>query len=292
MRPLQRFHVVQAAPEEDGGGDDEHRDVDQAREGHRDQHVDPRVPVQRLRLRVVLRDDPLLRERRMEVDDVRHHRCAEDPDREEHRLVALEVRNDGVLRDLSERRVREPELAEVADSDHEDERGDDRLERTESVALQPEDRERDHARDHRCREEGDVEEEMDPDRGAQELRQIGRHRDHLGLDPEADRRPPREPLAAHFGQVSAGRDPELRRQRLDQHRHQVRRDDHPDEREPELRPPGDVRREVPRVHVGDAGDERRPEKRPDAPPAAAERLLTGAREPRDLLGSRRHHRES
>ena len=64
-------------------------------------------------------------------------------------------------------------------------------------------------------------------------------------------------LAADLREIPARCDPELRRQRLDQHRHQVRRDDHPDEREAELGSARDVRREVAGIHVGHAGDEGR-----------------------------------
>ena len=71
------------------------------------------------------------------------------------------------------------------------------------------------------------------------------------------------------GEVLARGDAELRRERLDEHRHQVRGDDHPDERVAELRAAGDVRREVARVDVGDGGDERRPEEREEPELAAA-----------------------
>ena len=71
-------------------------------------------------------------------------------------------------------------------------------------------------------------------------------------------------LAADLGQVAPRRDPELRGERLDQHRHQVRGDDHPDERVAELRAAGDVRREVAGVDVGDARDERGAEERQQA----------------------------
>jgi hypothetical protein len=82
-------------------------------------------------------------------------------------------------------------------------------------------------------------------------------------NPQPDRGLAREALAADFRQVPAGGDAELRRQRLDKHRHQVRGDDHPDEREAELRAARDVRGEVAGIHVRDARDERRPQERED-----------------------------
>src|SRR5918911_1030697 len=111
-----------------------------------------------------------------------------------------------------------------------------------------------------------------PERRAEELREIGRHRVHLRLEPEGDRRPPREALPADLRQVAPGGDPELRGERLDEHRHQVRGDDHPEQRVAVLRAAGDVGGEVARVDVGDAGDEGWPEEGPDpeAAPLAAQ----------------------
>ena len=204
----------------------------------------------------------------MQVDHVRHHGRAENADREQHGLVSGELGDDGVLRDRPERRMSEPELTEVADPDHDHERGDHRLERPESIPLKSEDQERDHAGDDGGGEERDAEQQLDPERGAEKLGEVRRHRDQLGLDPEAERGAAREAVAADLGQVAPRGDPELGRQRLDQHRHQVRDEDHPAERVAELRAARDVGGEVSRVDVGDAGDECGAEERQD-PPAAA-----------------------
>ena len=91
------------------------------------------------------------------------------------------------------------------------------------------------------------------------------------------------------GRFLPGRDPELRRLGLDQHRDQVCGDDHPEQQIAELRPAGDVGREVAGVDVGDGGDERRAEKRPDASRAAnvaVERAPGGPRD-RGLAGQHR-----
>ena len=119
-------------------------------------------------------------------------------------------------------------------------------------------------------EQRDSEQQVEPERGADHLGDVGRHRDRLGLEPEADRGPAREVLAAELGKVLAGGDAELRRLGLDHHRDQVGREDHPEQQVAELGAAGDVGREVARVDVGDRGDERGAEERPDAPrPAAA-----------------------
>ena len=141
--------------------------------------------------------------------------------------------------------MREDELGHVARADHADEHRDHRLQRAEAEPLQPEDREGGDACDQRRREEPPAEEEVETDRRAEELGEIGRHRDRLRLEPEQDRDAPWEPLPADLGQVAARGDPELRRERLDQHRHQVRGDDHPDELVAELEPPATLVAKLP-----------------------------------------------
>ena len=148
--------------------------------------------------------------------------------------------------------------------------------------LQREDRERGRAREQGGGEERDVEEELEADRGADELGDVGRHRDDLRLDPEPRCSCAREPVAADLGQVLAGRDAELRAHRLDEHRHEVRREDDPEQEVAELRPGRHVRREVPRVDVGDGCDEGGAEEGPEAAYPAAparERLLCGVEDP-------------
>src|SRR5919197_1511177 len=153
------------------------------------------------RLLVRLGPDPVLEQRGVKVDHVRHDRCAEDSDREQHRLSPGELRHHRVVRDRAERRLRLEDLAEVADADEADDGGDRRLEGPEPEALEPEDREGGHAGDERGREEPDPEQEVEAERGAEDLGEVGRHRDHLGLEPEADRRPARAPLATDLGEV-------------------------------------------------------------------------------------------
>ena len=78
------------------------------------------------------------------------------------------------------------------------------------------------------------------------------------------------------GRFMPGRDPDLRAHRLDEHRHQVRREDDPQQQVAELRAGRHVRREVARVDVRDARDEGGAEERPEPAepaPLARERLL-------------------
>ena len=91
------------------------------------------------------------------------------------------------------------------------------------------------------------------------------------------------------GRLLARRDADLRREVLDQHRHQVRRDDHPQQQVAVLGAAGDVRREVAGVDVRDAGDERRAQQRQDrAQPAARAHALQRARRRKgEFAGGRR-----
>ncbi len=155
--------------------------------------------------------------------------------------------------------------------------GDRRLEAAVAARLEAEDRERDHGGDQPGDEQRHAEQQVERDRGADELGQVGGHGDQLGLNPETDRRAPGEVLAAQLGQVPPGGDPDLGRQVLDQHRHQVRRDHDPQQQVAVLGAAGDVGREVARVDVGDRGDESRAEQRQAVAQApAGAQLLEGA----------------
>ena len=169
-----------------------------------------------------------------------------------------------------------------------DEHGDHGLELAEPAALQAEDHERGDADEEGGGEERQAGQQVDADRRADELGDVRRHRDQLGLDPEPERDPAREPLATDLGQVHPGRDPELRAHRLDQHRHQVGDEHDPEEQVAELGAAGHVGGEVARVDVGHRGDEGRSEEGrvpADAAPLTAERALRGPEHDR-LAGER------
>ena len=179
-------------------------------------------------------------------------------------------------------------LESERDHDHADECGDDGLELPEATALQAEDHERGDTDEECGREERHAGQQIDADRSADELGDVGRHRDQLGLDPEPEGDPAGEPLAADLGQVHPGRDPELGAHRLDQHRHQVGDEHDPQQEIAELRAAGHVGCEVARIDVGHGGDEGGPEKRrvaADAAALAAERAL-GRSEDHRLTGKR------
>ena len=103
-----------------------------------------------------------------------------------------------------------------------------------------------HAPDHR-----QPEEQVQRDGGADHLGEVARGDRHLAENPEDERRAGRVVIAAGLGQVAAAGDPESKRERLQQDRHQVRQHDHAEQRVAELRAAREIGRPVARVHVAD-----------------------------------------
>ena len=209
--------------------------------------------------------DPALRQGRMQIDHMRHHRGAKDARRQQHALGAGELRRQERAERETRVRLAEEGLDDVAATDHEHEHGDDRFEGAEAPVLQGEDAEGREAGDDRRPEQRDTEQQVEADRGPEELGQVGRHGDQLGLAPEEPDDGFGEPLADRLREVLSGRDPKLGGERLNQHRHQVGGDDDPDQEITVLGAALDVGREVAGVDIGDAGNECRPEERQDAP---------------------------
>ena len=75
-------------------------------------------------------------------------------------------------------------------------------------------------------------------------------------------------VAAGLRQVAAAGDPEPRRQRLQQDRHQVRQQDDAEQRVAVLRAAGEVGRPVPRIHVADGHQVARAREREQLAPEA------------------------
>jgi hypothetical protein len=196
--------------------------------------------------------------------ECRHDRRAEDAGRQQDRVAAVEVRDEALGR-LARVEADPQRVVQEAEQDDREEPEDRQLEAPVAAVLQAEDREGDDGGDQPRGQQRDVEEQVQGDGRADELGQIGRHRDQLGLHPQPVRHPSREVLAAQLRQVVAGRDADLRRQVLDQHRHQVGPEQDPQQHVPVLAAARDVGGEVARVDVGDAGDERRAQQR--QPPA-------------------------
>ena len=80
---LERVDVAVAAAVERARRHHQHRHVDQPGDRHRDEHVDSRVAKERPCILVGLGHEPVLGQRRVQVDHVRHDGRADDPDREQ-----------------------------------------------------------------------------------------------------------------------------------------------------------------------------------------------------------------
>ena len=183
------------------------------------------------------------------------------------------------------------QVVEEAEQHDPQQAGDRELEAPVAARLQREDPERHHGGHQAGGERWDAEQQVERDRCADELGEVGRDRDDLGLDPQSPGDRARQRVPGQLGQVAARGDADLGRQVLHEHRHQVRGDDHPHQQVAVLGAAGDVGGEVARVDVGDGGDERGPEERE----AAADRAL-GARQAQradlrrrdDVVGAQRH----
>ena len=180
---------------------------------------------------------PTASSQRLGVGDLRHDACASAAarpiDRRDEHLDQVAKRDHADQPPMISSIGRKPQPLE-----HQDAVGDDRGD--------------DHAGEQRH-----VEQQRQADGAAEELGEIGRHRGDLADDPHRPDHRPRKMLAAQFGEVAAGDDAELGRQRLEQHRDEVGEQHHPEQPVAVFRAGLDVGGEIAGVHVGDRGDHRR-----------------------------------
>ena len=209
-----------------------------------------------------------LHDRGMQVQIVRHHRGAEDADGDvEHVRIAQDFRGGHEAAEHpAQVRPRQEELDGEAAGDPENEGDDDALEDAEAVLLHEQHDEHVERGDDDARHERDAEEQVERDGGADHLREVARRDGDFRQHPEHDRRPARVVGPAGLGQVVAGADAEPHGQRLQQDRHQVRQQDHAEQRVAEPRPAGDVGGPVARVHVADRDEVARARKREQLAP--------------------------
>ena len=137
-----------------------------------------------------------LHERAVQVDDVRHDRRAEDADGEHDAVGAVEAGHEA-----GEQRARVDvdlgEVVEEAEADDPEEARDGQLEAPVAALLQREDAERDDRGDQPRRERRHAEQQVERDRRADELGEVGRDRDDLRLRPTGPRSARRGRCARH-----------------------------------------------------------------------------------------------
>ena len=243
-------------------------------------------------LAIVAHRHAVLGQRRVQVDGVRHDRRADDADGDVQRLRAAEMRHEARQRSVH-RRADPQGLVQKAEEDDPEQRRDRQLEAAKAMRLQLEDRDGDDAGHQAGPQQRHAEQQVQAECRADELGDVCRHRHDLRLQPHDPARRPRVVLAKQLREGAIGGDADLRRQVLDQHRHQIRGEHDPQQQIAEPGAAGDVRGEVARVDVGDRRDERRAEHRQRrAQPALGEqqfemaRAARRARARRDRSGGR------
>ena len=178
-------------------------------------------------------------------------------------------------------RVRQEDLEAVAEADHTDQRHDAALQPLEPGKIERKDGKDRDGRNHRrgkqrfgrrkpVRLHRRAGEQIQPQRRAKKLGEVGRHGRDLGGDPQPHGRRPTEVLAAALRQRHSRHNAQLGREVLDDDRHRVRPQQHPQQAVAELAAPHDVGGEVARVDIRDRRDKGRPEVAPDLVSAEAQ----------------------
>ncbi len=131
------------------------------------------------------------------------------------------------------------------------------------------------------------EQQIEPQRRTQKLRQVSRNRRHLRSNPQPDRHRPRKVLAAVLRQRQPSHNPQLRREVLDQNRHRVRPQQHPQQPIAEAASTLNIRSEVARIDIRNRRHKRRPKVAPHLVAAKAKRRRRNRARRRDGRGRRR-----
>ena len=127
----------------------------------------------------------------MDVDDVWHHRRADDADGQQRRVGARQAGDRRVVEDLAPVRPSQHGLDHVADRDQQRAAADEHLQAAIAVALQGENEAHPDPGDQCCTGQGNAREQVDPDRRTEELGQVGGHRRDLLGQPQEVTRPGR-----------------------------------------------------------------------------------------------------
>lgn len=250
------------------GSHREHGQVDEARERHGQTDVQAtgtKQPAQRCR-RVLLGVSPA--QSRMQVDDVGHDGRAEDAGGEVDGMGVGKARHRHSRDNGHRLGMAEQELGDVAHRDSAEHAADDEFERLKAAALEGEQQPAERRGAQGSFQEGHPEQELEPQGGADELGQVGRDRQDFGLEPVQVGTPGRQVIADQRRQAGARGEAELRREQLNQHGHQVRPEDDPEQRIAVFGARLDVGGVVPGIDVADRGDEGRAEQRQAWAPSA------------------------
>ena len=143
----------------------------------------------------------------------------------------------------------EEQLGHKTGADGGDQRDDQGFHRAEPAVLQQQNNHHIEHRDDAAPDQGDPEEELEGDGGADHLGEVAGRNGQLAEHPQAHAHGFGMPFPAGLGQVAPGGHPQFDAQMLEQDGDQVGDEDHRQERITEPRPAAEVRRPVARVHV-------------------------------------------
>ena len=152
---LDRTQTIQRGGVEQLRGYGEDRQVGQAGKAERDHDVEALEADQPGALVVVAAWHSALGERGVQVDRVRHHGCADDPDGDVERAGAVQAGDQAVQRAVG-RRSDPQRLVQEAEEDHRQQCCDRQLEPAKPSRLQLEDRECHHSGYDPRRQQGNV----------------------------------------------------------------------------------------------------------------------------------------
>ena len=280
---------------EDRSGDDQNSGVHKQGDGERQRGVDvghaDGLALARRRALVLA----ALHNRGMQVEVVRHHRCAQDSDGDVEHLGVGDDRGRGNEEVMQHRPVvgaGEEHLHAEHPRDGADQRDHQRLNVAEAPALHQENQQHVEAGDQHAIEERNVEEQVQGDGRADDLGQIACGDGDFGANPQRVAHAGAVALVAHLRQVALGGNSQLEREALQENRHQVRGHDDKEQRVAETRAAGDVGGPVAGVHVAHRDQESGTQKARKPPPVVrragnAHRRMNLRQRRHLVLGARR-----
>ncbi|GCC48585.1 hypothetical protein chiPu_0032838, partial [Chiloscyllium punctatum] len=167
---------------------------------------------------------------------MRHHGGADDADRDvEHLRIGDDLaRRHEAAEHAGDRRRGGGDLHREADRDHDQQRDHEGFEEAEAAVHQQQQKERVERRQQCAADQGNAEQELERDRGADHLGKVAGNDRGLAGEPQQQIHRPRIGRTAGLRQIAIGRDAEPRGKRLQQDRHQVGEQDDRQQRVAEL----------------------------------------------------------
>src|SRR5260370_19558100 len=128
--------MILSMSKESGCSHVEHRHIDEPCQTHSNHHIWDAPAKDTPRFLLTARDDAMLGERGVQVDDMRHHRGPNDTYREEDALRPAQPGNNGMEAHLAPIRTGEEGLDQVTNRNHPHQGRDHGFQTTEPAALQ------------------------------------------------------------------------------------------------------------------------------------------------------------